>query len=258
MTQNYFLGPGDKDSLAQICPPPPWRYLSETLEVSFLQGIAHLRQILPQELEPTGRCFFSFVKMISVTGLAEWNDYFPERCQHNEMLYKIEVVYKGRKWNYCPFSLVDTDVALMRGWLMGFPKRLGRISLRCPPLGFGDIPPESAEIFESMIGKATTGSSPPVIARLFDLALQSDLEPGLPFLLDAKLGVLSPVGGSGTFVTPVVDVYRKANELAGNAHLIVERGGHLPSDFPDVELVEVKGGKYFQDFVVISGIKVAE
>ena len=51
----------------------------------------------------------------------------PARYQYREMFVLIDAVWGGKPVNFCPFIFVDNDAALARGWIQGFPKKLGSV-----------------------------------------------------------------------------------------------------------------------------------
>src|SRR4029079_19089055 len=53
----------------------------------------------------------------------------PVRSQYREFFLVVNALLDGEPVTTCPYIWVDTDFALVRGWIQGFPKKLGRIDM---------------------------------------------------------------------------------------------------------------------------------
>jgi acetoacetate decarboxylase len=51
----------------------------------------------------------------------------PSRSQYKEFFVTVNALYEGEEVAYCPYIWVDRDFAMARGWIQGFPKKLGSI-----------------------------------------------------------------------------------------------------------------------------------
>ena len=51
----------------------------------------------------------------------------PSRSQYKEVFLVVNALLDGEEVTTCPYIWVDRDFALTRGWLQGFPKKLGSI-----------------------------------------------------------------------------------------------------------------------------------
>ena len=51
----------------------------------------------------------------------------PARSQYKEFFITVNAMYGDEEVAYCPYIWVDRDFALARGWIQGFPKKLGSI-----------------------------------------------------------------------------------------------------------------------------------
>ena len=75
-----------------------------------------------------GRCAALFVDWQSCTDSGdELLD--PVRGQYREFFLVVNAVLDGEHVTTCPYIWVDTDFALIRGWIQGFPKKLGSIHM---------------------------------------------------------------------------------------------------------------------------------
>jgi acetoacetate decarboxylase len=85
--------------------------------------------LLPGPIEPHpdgGRCAAMFVDWQSCSDRGgELTD--PARAQYKEFFIVCSGMLDGREVTTCPFIWVDRDFALARGWIQGFPKKLGSI-----------------------------------------------------------------------------------------------------------------------------------
>lgn len=53
----------------------------------------------------------------------------PDQLYYHEGAFFVKVEYGGRLYAYCPFMWVDSDISLLRGLLVGWPKKLARVAL---------------------------------------------------------------------------------------------------------------------------------
>ena len=51
----------------------------------------------------------------------------PARSQYREFFITVNALYEGEEVAFCPYIWVDRDFALARGWIQGFPKKLGSV-----------------------------------------------------------------------------------------------------------------------------------
>jgi acetoacetate decarboxylase len=51
----------------------------------------------------------------------------PARYQYREALILVDATYRDMPVMWCPYIYVDNDAALARGWIQGFPKKMGSI-----------------------------------------------------------------------------------------------------------------------------------
>jgi acetoacetate decarboxylase len=87
--------------------------------------------VLPAPLEPHpdgGRAAAMFIDWQSCSDRGdELVD--PARSQYKEFFITVNAVYEGEEVAYCPYIWVDRDFALARGWIQGFPKKLGSVGI---------------------------------------------------------------------------------------------------------------------------------
>jgi hypothetical protein len=126
--QGYSL-PRTATGKASLVPPPPWHYVGDFLVVDYWAEPDAVRALLPPGLEPhpdTGRCAAVFADWQSCSDTGdELID--PIRSHYREFFIVVNALLDGEEVTTCPFIWVDQDFALARGWIQGFPKKLGSI-----------------------------------------------------------------------------------------------------------------------------------
>jgi acetoacetate decarboxylase len=126
--QGYTI-PRTPAGRASLVPAPPWHYVGDFLVVDFWADPDAVRSVLPAGLEPhpdPGRCAAVFVDWQSCSeGGEELLD--PVRSQYREFFLVVNALLDGEEVTTCPFIWVDQDFALARGWIQGFPKKLGSV-----------------------------------------------------------------------------------------------------------------------------------
>ena len=148
MTLKGYTIPRTPEGRASLVPAPPWHYVGDFLVVDFWSDPDAAASLLPDGLEPhrdAGRCAAIFVDWQSCS--EHGNELLdPVRSQYREFFIVVPALLDGEEVTYCPFIWVDQDFALARGWIQGFPKKLGDIwitrsfGLECrasPPVGEG-------------------------------------------------------------------------------------------------------------------------
>jgi len=122
-----YAVPLTPEGRSSIDPPPPWHYSSDCLAIEYWADPPEVAALMPPGMaaDGAGRCFFWFLDWQFTGENDELTD--PARYQYREALVLLDAVYEGMKVTYCPYIFVDNDAAIARGWIQGFPKRLGSI-----------------------------------------------------------------------------------------------------------------------------------
>jgi acetoacetate decarboxylase len=114
---------------ASLVPYPPWHYVADFLVIEFWADPVAAAATLPAGLEAHpdgGRCAAIFADWQSCSDDGgELVD--PSRSQYKEFFVVVNALLDGEEVTTCPYIWVDRDFALARGWIQGFPKKLGSI-----------------------------------------------------------------------------------------------------------------------------------
>jgi acetoacetate decarboxylase len=126
--QGYTI-PRTSTGRSSLVPSPPWHYVGTFLVVDYWADPDKVRAVLPEGLEPhpdAGRCAAVFADWQSCSD--EGGEVLdPSRSQYKEFFVVANALLDGEEVTTCPFIWVDRDFALARGWLQGFPKKLGEV-----------------------------------------------------------------------------------------------------------------------------------
>jgi acetoacetate decarboxylase len=130
MSLKGYTTPRTPEGRAGLVPPPPWHYVGDFLVIDFHADPDVAASLLPPGLEPfeddRGRCAVVFADWQSYSeGGDELTD--PGRGQYRECYLVVTGVLDGEVVTTCPFIWVDQDFAMARGWIQGFPKKLGQV-----------------------------------------------------------------------------------------------------------------------------------
>jgi acetoacetate decarboxylase len=128
MLRGYSL-PRSPEGRSSLVPAPPWHYVGDFLVIEYWAAPESVEPVLPPGLEPhpdAGRCAALFVDWQSCSDSREELD-DPVRSQYREFFVVVNALMDGEPVTTCPYIWVDRDFALARGWVQGFPKKLGSI-----------------------------------------------------------------------------------------------------------------------------------
>lgn len=141
MTRRYprgYTAPLSADGKAGLVLAPPWHYSADFLLVEYRTNPDAVIALLPKELEPADdpgavAAIFADWQVCSDDG-HELLD--PVQGQYKEFFLVVGCRFRGAPASRCVFIWVDKDFAMMRGWIQGFPKKLGAIHMtRVFPVG---------------------------------------------------------------------------------------------------------------------------
>jgi acetoacetate decarboxylase len=126
-----YTAPLSPDGRAAIVPAPPWHYSGDFLIVEYRTSPDAVIGLLPKELEPAddpGAVAAIFADWQSCSDdLHELLD--PIQAQYKEFFIVVGCKFQGQPASRCVYIWVDKDFAMYRGWIQGFPKKLGSIHM---------------------------------------------------------------------------------------------------------------------------------
>jgi acetoacetate decarboxylase len=130
MLRGYSL-PRSPEGRSSLVPAPPWHYVGDFFVIEFWAEPNAVAAVLPPGLEPhsdPGRSAALFIDWQSCSDSGEELD-DPVRSQYKEFFVVVNALLDGEPVTTCPYIWVDRDFALVRGWVQGFPKKLGSIHM---------------------------------------------------------------------------------------------------------------------------------
>jgi acetoacetate decarboxylase len=138
VTLTGYTAPLSPDGRASIVPPPPWHYSGDFMIAEYRADPCAVAALLPEELEPAedpGAVAAIFADWQSCSAdLQELTD--PIQAQYREFFVVVGARFQGAPVSRCVYIWVDKDFAMYRGWVQGFPKKLGSIQMtRLYPVG---------------------------------------------------------------------------------------------------------------------------
>ncbi|MDQ6816563.1 MAG: acetoacetate decarboxylase family protein [Actinomycetota bacterium] len=134
MTLRGYTAPLSPDGRAGILPAPPWHYSGDFLIAEYRADPDAVSALLPAELEPAedpGAVAAIFADWQSCSAdMRELVD--PIHSQYREFFLVVGGRFRGQPVSRCVYIWVDKDFAMYRGWIQGFPKKLGSIHMTRP------------------------------------------------------------------------------------------------------------------------------
>ena len=123
-----YTVPRTPEGRSSLVPYPPWHYVGEFLVIEYWADPAAVA-FLPEGIEPhpdPGRCAFvaptGSRARRAATSSSTRRAPSTRRCSSSST-----ALLDGEEVTICPYIWVDRDFALARGWIQGFPKKLGSI-----------------------------------------------------------------------------------------------------------------------------------
>jgi acetoacetate decarboxylase len=130
-----FSVPLSPEGRASLTPPPPWFYAGNILLIDYETDREAVARVLPPGLVPDpddpGGALALFVDWhYASVGGGETTD--PVRSQYHEFLLLVNAFHDGTRVQTCPYIYVDRDTSMARGWIQGWPKKLGEVHTTRP------------------------------------------------------------------------------------------------------------------------------
>ena len=125
-----FFYPRTATGKSSLLPAPPWHYSGSLLTVEYRTDPARVAELLPAPLtlapDDPGAVALIWADWQSCgDGGEELLD--PVLAQYAECFAVVRCAYDGAVYSRCVYIWVDTDFALARGLVQGYPKKLGSI-----------------------------------------------------------------------------------------------------------------------------------
>ncbi len=112
---------------SELVPEGPWEYAMDVIAVHAKGDGRAIKESIG--LETSGELWFYFADIISRSpSCPELNYEAPDLLQYREAAIFVKVNFNG-SYAYCPFMYVDNDVSLVRGLVVGFPKKIASIAI---------------------------------------------------------------------------------------------------------------------------------
>jgi acetoacetate decarboxylase len=132
--------PLSPEGRASLVPAPPWHFSGDVIAIDFRGSARAMAAVLPDALEPVGDGSATFV-FIDWSSAADSDPRIaadPARGQYREAYVEVYGLLDGAKVARVPYIWVDNDLSLARGYIQGFPKKLGAIAMtRAVTIGNG-------------------------------------------------------------------------------------------------------------------------
>ncbi|AGK60243.1 hypothetical protein Asulf_00209 [Archaeoglobus sulfaticallidus PM70-1] len=123
-----WTSPLTKFGRSALVPEGPWSYAFDAIAVHAVANPDRLKNIT--ELKTDGEMWIYFADIISHSpNFPQLNYETPQLVQYKEVAFFIKIEFEGKSYAYCPFMYVDNDVSLMRGYIVGFPKKIASIGI---------------------------------------------------------------------------------------------------------------------------------
>jgi acetoacetate decarboxylase len=130
--KGYIL-PLSPEGRSSLLDAPPWHYGGNVMHLTFRTDEKKVRALLPQPLEmgpKPGEGVVWFVEWVSASDATPDLSFInPERSIYRECIVMVSCQFDGVPGYYVPYIWVDNDFTLMRGFIQGFPKKLGRVHI---------------------------------------------------------------------------------------------------------------------------------
>jgi len=114
---------------ANLVGAPPWHYSGDAIALEFWTEPGAAAATLPPGLTPdphsNGRAIALFVDWQYTGANNELLE--PARYQSREFYVLLDAYWENTPVYWTPYVYVDNDSSMARGWIQGYPKRLGSI-----------------------------------------------------------------------------------------------------------------------------------
>lgn len=183
---NGLIPPLTPSGLSALVENPPWHYAGQALTLTFGVDRATAQSLLPPECGiATGRAAAHFCEWQATTDGSELLD--PIYAQYKEFIALIELDRGGEPGFFCPFIYVDQDISMARGWLQGWPKKIGSVWMTRP---YDLDHPAAAQIKPGQAFGASLAVKDRRLAEA-SIRLTGDFSPPLGFFAAPTVGLVA-------------------------------------------------------------------
>jgi acetoacetate decarboxylase len=107
----------------------PWHFAGDVLAVEFWNDPDVSVHTLPTGVKLDNECPGHSVALFTDYQFAAQNDEYldPARYQCRGFSVLLNAIWKGKRIAWFPYCYVENDAALMRGWIQGYPRKLGTV-----------------------------------------------------------------------------------------------------------------------------------
>jgi acetoacetate decarboxylase len=244
---------------SSVIDAPPWYYGGEVIHIGFRTDPKKVAPLLPPPLEPgpePGAGAVWFTDWVSVSeGRPDLAYLNPERSNYRECIVMLACRFDGKPGYFVPYIWVDNDFTLIRGFIQGFPKKLGRIyvtrlhelnpklggkKIGAKVKGICDVNAQRIVEGSMTFTRKSTPSEVPVVKFYLMRHFPSVEDPGKPAVHELTAGAVKNV--------KIADVWAGRGEVA-----------FFPSPFEEVAglgRVEAREAFYFSMGMSITGGEV--
>jgi hypothetical protein len=119
----HFLTPKGRGS---VLSEGPWHYGVDYLTAYFVGDRKQMARLLPPPLKVGDGIGLAYIaEFVSTDAADPKGDYLnPAQTVYSEAAVGVLCTCKGRRGVYFPFMWVDRDWSMIRGWLLGYPKKI--------------------------------------------------------------------------------------------------------------------------------------
>ena len=125
-----YSAPRSPEGRSSLVPAPPWHYVGDMLVIEFWAdargrrgGAARRRWSRIPTAGGRRRCSSTGSRAATAGRSCSTR----RASQYREFFITVNALYEGEEVAFCPYIWVDRDFALARGWIQGFPKKLGSV-----------------------------------------------------------------------------------------------------------------------------------
>jgi hypothetical protein len=147
---SYPLTPSGKGN---VLGEPPYHFCGEELVVVYQADPEAVKQFLPYPFEPSlenpGGCVIHFNSYESIVERDKELLYeLPDQCLFTEAYIEVRCRFKGKETKIYSYFWVNKDYSLLRGWIMGAPKKIGVVHTSFEKHHMNDLNPHFPQFGE--------------------------------------------------------------------------------------------------------------